>query len=65
MKMNDYLLFETFFLSPVEVEIDLKRVNENVPGNIIILVTVINAIYPTNRSTLHKVCRNTREVCRI
>jgi len=52
-------------LSPGEVEMELKKVNESLPENHIILVTVINAIYPINVSTLHKVCRNIGEVDRL
>lgn len=52
-------------LSPGEVEMELKKVNENLPENHIILITVINAIYPINVSTLHKVCRSIGEVDRL
>jgi len=52
-------------LSPSEVEIELKKVNENLPENHIILITVINAIYPINVSTLHKICRGIGEVDRL
>jgi len=52
-------------LSPGEVELELKKVNENLPENHIILITVINAIYPINVSTLHKVCRSIGEVDRL
>eukprot|EP00090_Calanus_glacialis_P001088 TRINITY_DN10770_c0_g1_i1.p1 TRINITY_DN10770_c0_g1~~TRINITY_DN10770_c0_g1_i1.p1 ORF type:complete len:417 (+),score=142.28 TRINITY_DN10770_c0_g1_i1:193-1443(+) len=52
-------------LSPGEVEMELKKVNDNLPENHIILITVINAIYPINVSTLHKVCRSIGEVDRL
>jgi len=52
-------------LSPGEVELELKKVNESLPENHIILITVINAIYPINVSTLHKVCRSIGEVDRL
>jgi len=52
-------------LSPSEVEIELKKVNDSLPENHIILITVINAIYPINVSTLHKICRGIGEVDRL
>lgn len=52
-------------LSPADIDAELQKVNDNIPENHIILITVINAIYPINVLTIHKVCKTIGEVDRI
>jgi len=54
-----------YMFSPREVEFELEKVNDNFPENKIIHITVINAIYPINVFTVHKICKSFGEVDRL
>jgi len=43
-------------LSPEEVDLELTKVNEALPENKILLISVLNALHPITVDVLHKVC---------
>jgi len=43
-------------LSPEEVDIELAKVNDSLPENKILLLSVLNALHPITVDVLHKVC---------
>ena len=52
-------------MTPQQVEQELMRVDNNIRPNNIILMTVLNALYPINVSIINKVCSSMGKVVRI
>lgn len=52
-------------LSPEEVELELAKVNDSLPENRILLLSILNSLHPITVETLHKVCRSMGLVDRI
>ena len=52
-------------LSPTEVLRELQKVNMDLPENKILIITVINAAYPINVKTIHRVFKEHGEIDRI
>ena len=52
-------------MSQQEVQMELKKVNPNLSENKIILLTVLNAVYPVNVELVHKICKPISEPVRI
>ena len=52
-------------MNPQQVEQELMRVDNSIRPNNIILMTVLNALYPINVSIINKVCSSLGKVLRI
>ena len=52
-------------MGPQQVEQELMRVDNNIRPNNIILMTVLNALYPINVNIINKVCSSLGKVLRI
>ena len=52
-------------MQPGQVQQELQRINPHLKENKIVLLTVLNAIYPVNVELVHKICRPIAEPLRI
>ena len=52
-------------MSQQEVQMELKKINPNLSENKIILLTVLNAVYPVNVELVHKICKPISDPVRI
>jgi len=52
-------------MSPNEVELELAKVNESLPENKVLLLSVLNSLHPINVDILHKVCEAVARVDKI
>lgn len=52
-------------LSPEDLELELAKVNDSLPENKILLLSILNAVHPITVDTLHKICNPVGHVDKI